>query len=264
MADKRPLFLLVNFNKYEHMFKNFYNLYIDENDPQMSLSQDITIYDCFEIYSNEKKLIAEKNFICSRCGRNITPMQMKCPYIPPKYLILGLKRIKKNFEDLTEMINNTKDDRMVGYPLENFDVSEYFVNKSKKYCYNLKSVVLHVGSIKKCKYKALVKNNENWYEIDDEKIKEIDINNVINKNAYILFYEKVDIDDNNEDNNKNSENIENSDNINDLKNENNDGKVTVNNRNNKTKKYKKFIEEEELLNNEELFGIKTFGQIEDL
>ena len=264
MADKRPLFLLVNFNKYEHMFKNFYNLYIDENDPQMSLSQDITIYDCFEIYSNEKKLIAEKNFICSRCGRNITPMQMKCPYIPPKYLILGLKRIKKNFEDLTEMINNTKDDRMVGYPLENFDVSEYFVNKSKKYCYNLKSVVLHVGSIKKCKYKALVKNNENWYEIDDENIKEIDINNVINKNAYILFYEKVDIDDNNEDNNKNSENIENNDNINNLKNENNDGKVTVNNRNNKTKKYKKFIEEEELLNNEELFGIKTFGQIEDL
>jgi len=48
----------------------------------MYLPQDINIYDCFEIYSNEKKLIGEKNFICSRCGRNVVPMQIKYP-IPP-------------------------------------------------------------------------------------------------------------------------------------------------------------------------------------
>ena len=40
--------------------------------------------------------------------------------------------------------------------------------------------------------------------------------------------------------------------------------MIVNNKNIKTKKNKKFREEEELLNNEELFGVKTFGQIEDL
>ena len=34
--------------------------------------------------------------------------------------------------------------------------------------------------------------------------------------------------------------------------------------NNKELNNKKFKEEEELLNNEELFGIKTFGQIEDI
>ena len=71
------------------------------------------------------------------------------------------------------MINNTKDDRMVGYPLENFDVSTYFINKNKKYIYNLKSVVFHVGTIKKCKYKAIVKNNDNWSEIEATNIKEI-------------------------------------------------------------------------------------------
>jgi len=38
----------------------------------------------------------------------------------------------------------------------------------------------------------------------------------------------------------------------------------LNDRNTKAKKNKKFKEEEELLNNEEIFGIKTFGQIEDL
>ena len=252
--NKRTLFLLVNFKKYEYMFKNFYSSYVDEKDPHMCLNQDITIYDCLDIYSIEKRLIGEKNFICSRCGRNVVPNEIKYPYTPPKYLILGLKRIKKKFEDITEMINNTKDDRMVGYPLENFEASSYFVNQNKKYTYNLKSVILHCGTIKKCKYKAIVKNNENWYEIDDNNIKEIDEDDVINQNAYILIYEKTDNDF--EEDNKNRENIEDKNNLNKIE--------DVNAKGEKGKKNKKFREEEELLNNEEMFGIKTFGQIEDI
>ena len=259
MNNKRTLFLLVDFNKYENMFKNFYSSYIDTKDPHMCLSQDITIYDCLDIYSVEKKLIGEKNFICSRCGRNVVPNQIKYPYSPPKYLILGLKRIKRNFEDLTEMIHNVKDNRMVGYPLENFDASSYFINQSKKYSYNLKSVILHCGTIKKCKYKAIVKNNENWYEIDDNVIKEINEDDVINQNAYVLIYEKSEND--NEENNKKDSNIKQNENID---NNNDDVGKSVENRNNKNKKGKKFREEEDLLNNEEIFGIKTFGQIEDI
>ena len=48
-----------------------------------------------------------------------------------------------------------------------------------------------VVTIKKYKYKAIIKNNENWYEIDDENIKQIDKDNVTNQNAYILIYEKT-------------------------------------------------------------------------
>ncbi len=254
LNNKRTLFLLVNFKKYEYMFKNFYSSYVDEKDPHMCLNQDITIYDCLDIYSIEKRLIGEKNFISSRCGRNVVPNEIKYPYPPPKYLILGLKRIKKKFEDITEMINNTKDDRMVGYPLENFEASSYFVNQNKKYTYNLKSVILHWGTIKKCKYKAIVKNNENWYEIDDNNIKEIDEDDVINQNAYILIYEKTDNDF--EEDDKKKENDEDKNNLNKIE--------DVNYKGEKGKKNKKFREEEELLNNEEMFGIKTFGQIEDI
>ena len=236
LNTNRTLFLLVDFHKYEYMFKNFYGSYIDEKDPHMCLNQDITIYDCLDIYSYEKKLTGEKNFICSRCGRNVVPLQIKYPYNPPKYLILGLK-----------------------YPLENFDASPYFINKNKKYNYNLKSVILHCGTIKKCKYKAIVKNSNNWYEIDDNIIKEIEIDDVINQNAFILIYEKTD-NDMNEDNNE--ENQDKNDDIikNDINNDNSVNKTLKN----KIKKGKKFREEEELLNNEEMFGIKTFGQIEDI
>ena len=214
---QRPLFLLIDFKKYEYMFKNFYHQFIDEKDPHMCLTQDITIYDCFEIYSQEKKLTGEKNFICSKCNRNVTPLQNIYPYSSPKYLILGIQRIKKKFEDLTEMINNTKDDRLVGYPLEEFDVTSYFLNdtilnkdnQDKKSIYNLKSIILHCGTIKKSNYKTIVKNKNNWYEIDDNEIKQIDINNVINQNAYILIYEKIDkLNEIEEDNKTDKEKIE--------------------------------------------------------
>ena len=191
------------------MFKNFYYPSIDEKDPHMCLTQDITIYDCLEIYSQEKKLTGEKNFICSKCSRNVTPVQTIYPYSSPKYLILGIQRIKKKFEDLTEMINNKKDDRLVGYPLEDFDVTSYFINDtllnkdnpSKKSIYNLKSIILHCGTIKKSNYKSIVKNNNLWYEINDNEIKQINVNRVIDQNAYILIYEKIDKFDENENKN---------------------------------------------------------------
>ena len=276
---QRPLFLLVDFQKYEYMFKSFYHPFIDEKDPHMCLTQDITIYDCLEIYSQEKKLTGEKNFICSKCNRSVTPLQAIYPYSSPKYLILGIQRIKKKFEDLTEMINNKKDDRLVGYPLEDFDVTSYFINDSilnkdnpnKKSIYNLKSIILHCGTIKKSNYKTIVKNRNNWYEIEDNDIKELDINNVINQNAYILIYEKVDKSNENEDKENNLKEKED----NEVKDKNNNNiNLEKENFSNKEKKVylkkekktniKKFKEEEDLLNEEELFGIKSYGEMEDI
>jgi ubiquitin C-terminal hydrolase len=278
LKTQRPLFLLVDFQKYEYMFKSFYRPFIDENDPHMCLTQDITIYDCLEIYSQEKKLTGEKNFICSKCNRSVTPLQSVFPYSSPKYLILGIQRIKKKFEDLTEMINNKKDDRLVGYPLEDFDVTSYFINDTilnkdnpnKKSIYNLKSIILHCGTIKKSNYKTIVKNKNNWYEIEDNDIKQIEINEVINQNAYVLIYEKIDKSneiDEKENNDKSKEDKK------DSKKEENPFNLDSDNFGNKEKKVylkkekknvKKFKEEEDLLNDEELFGIKSYGEMEDI
>ena len=232
LKTQRPLFLLVDFQKYEYMFKSFYRPFIDENDPHMCLTQDITIYDCLEM----------------------------------------------KFEDLTEMINNKKDDRLVGYPLEDFDVTSYFINDTilnkdnpnKKSIYNLKSIILHCGTIKKSNYKTIVKNKNNWYEIEDNDIKQIELNEVINQNAYVLIYEKIDKSneiDEKENNDKSKENKKES-----IKDEN-PFNLDSDNFGNKEKKvylkkekknFKKFKEEEDLLNDEELFGIKSYGEMEDI
>ena len=117
-----------------------------------------------------------------------------------------------------------------------------------------------------------MKNNNNWYEIEDTDIKQIKINNVINQNAYILIYEKVDKSYENEDNNCKKKEKEDKK-ITDNKNYDSDINFESDNNKNKDKKInlkkekkptKKFKEEEDLLNDEELFGIKSFGEIEDI
>ena len=191
----RPIFLLVNFKKYEHMFSIFYQPYIDKNDPKMYLNEDITIFDCFEIYSQKKKIKEEKNYICSQCNKKVIPSQIKIPYISPKYLIISFNRIQKDFDDILDYIDNKKDETIIGYPINNFDVSNYFIGNNNydenNNIYNLLAVILHIGNIKKGHYKTLIRKKELWYEIKDEDFKKINLDKVIsNPNAFILIYEK--------------------------------------------------------------------------
>ena len=143
-------------------------------------------------------------------------------------------------------------------------------NTNKKSIYNLKSIILHCGTIKKSNYKTIVKNKNNWYEIEDNDIKQIEINEVINQNAYVLIYEKIDKSneiDEKENNDKSKEDKK------DSKKEENPFNLDSDNFGNKEKKVylkkekknvKKFKEEEDLLNDEELFGIKSYGEMEDI
>ena len=188
---ERPIILLINFKKYEHMFSIFYQSYIDKNDPRMLLNEEINIYDCFELFTKKKKLKEEKNYICLHCNKNLIPSQIKTPYISPKYLIISFNRIQKDFDNLLDILNNKKDETPIGYPIENFDISEFFIGNNKNNnLYNLIAVILHIGDIKKASYKTLIKNKDSWYEIKGQNLEKINLNEVINSNAYILFYEK--------------------------------------------------------------------------
>ena len=225
----RPIILLIDFKNYEHMFSIFYQPIIDKTDPRMYLKEEINIYDCFEIFSKSKKLKNEKNYICEQCNKKVIPSQIKFPYISPKYLIISFNRIKKEFEDFFEKINSKKDETPIGYPIDNLDISQYFIsddNSNNQNLYNLIVVILHFGDIKKAKYKTYVRKRELWYEMKDKEYKKINSDEVISKNAYILIYEKKDNliglkekfeeDKNNFDINVNDLNIENTNDINNM------------------------------------------------
>ena len=253
----REIILLINFKKYEHMFSIFYQPYYDKTDPKMYLKEEITIYDCFEIFSKRKKLNEEKDYICQQCNKKVIPSQIKIPYISPKYLIIAFNRIKKDFDDYFEMINNKKDETPIGYPIDNFDINQYFIGNNlikNNNLYNLIVVILHIGSIKKGNYKVYIRKKEIWYEIKNQEFKKINSDEVINPNAYILIYEKkdnsIDFKFNNEEEENNIDN-----NINIIK-ENN-----INNQNLENDDYYLGFDENIPLKRD---NIKKFGKMKDI
>ena len=189
---ERPIILMVNFKQYEHMFKLFYEPLKDNNDPRIYLKEEVTIYDCFDIYSKRKKLNSEKEYICPQCNKDVIPYQIKEPYLSPKYLIISFNRIQKRFDDLMDLINNKKDKTPIGYPIDDLDLNPYFNNGSNNNIYALNSVILHIGEIKNAHYKTFIRKKDIWYGIDEKDIRQININEIINPDAYILIYEKKD------------------------------------------------------------------------
>lgn len=63
--------------------------------------------------------------------------------------------------------------------------------------YDLFAVILHSGALNGGHYTSLAKNQDNWYEFNDKfviKLQKNEQRKIINSNAYILFYQKRNID----------------------------------------------------------------------
>ena len=62
-----------------------------------------------------------------------------------------------------------------------------------KYIYKLIGVVLHRGSLNYGHYTSICRNpiDNKWYNYDDDYVRQIPQEEVINEAAYILFYEKI-------------------------------------------------------------------------
>lgn len=56
--------------------------------------------------------------------------------------------------------------------------------------YDLIGVVKHWGQLNNGHYKAVAKNHGVWFEYDDETIREIATEEVVDAHAYVLFYQK--------------------------------------------------------------------------
>lgn len=160
----------------DESIKNSYNY-----DPFNSLlleipdKKEINLYDCFDQYTGHEKLSDYKND-GNRYYRKITIFNL------PKYLVISLKRFK----------GNGKITNYIDFPLENLDLSKYYNGyKKNKWNYNLLAICNHEGGMGGGHYYAYVKNNTHWYNMNDRSVGEIPEERVKTKNAYMLFYGKL-------------------------------------------------------------------------
>ena len=104
----------------------------------------------------------------------------------PKFLIVHVNRFRYNARDqVLEKIHSIVQfsETMI------ISIEE---STQKNVTYKLIGLINHTGNIDEGHYVAIVKSEEKWYKIDDEKVSEVKIKRKENQSpfGYIFFYER--------------------------------------------------------------------------
>lgn len=100
----------------------------------------------------------------------------------PRILVIKLNRWTANYQ---------KSACAVSAPIDHLDLSGYTVGyRPRDSVYALKAVCDHVGSTNGGHYTATVLRDGCWFHCDDDIVRHVDVQRVITRNTYCLFYER--------------------------------------------------------------------------
>nr|XP_043614870.1 ubiquitin carboxyl-terminal hydrolase 16-like [Erigeron canadensis] len=143
-----------------------------------TLEEALNKFTCTEILDGENK------YKCSRCKSYERAKKKLTLLEAPNVLTIALKRFQSGkFGKLNKSIH---------FP-EILDMAPYVSGTSDKSpVYRLYGVVVHVDIMNAAfsgHYVCYVKNLENrWFKMDDTRVKEVDVQSVLTKSAYMLLY----------------------------------------------------------------------------
>lgn len=139
------------------------------------------LQDCLSNFFVDNEII--NTWKCSKCDKE--GCKKSCKYWSvPNYLIIHLKRFKND---------NSKIHSLVNFPLEDLNLTNY-ISPDKKdpnnYIYSLYAINYHSGNSNSGHYWSCCKNlDNNWYLFNDGHVTKMhNLNELITKDAYILFY----------------------------------------------------------------------------
>ena len=145
---------------------------------------NLTLKDCFELYVNGEILDGDDAWYNENTKKKQNVQKKIMFWSMPSIMVIDLKRFNRS---------NQKNQSLITFELENFDVSEYIIGyKKEKYIYNLYAICNHMGGVLGGHYTSFVKNaNGKWYHFNDTNVSEItNLKDLITPKAYCLFYRK--------------------------------------------------------------------------
>lgn len=184
-------------NNLSYNFENFesLSLSIPIKNKGCDLIKEFSLFDCLDYYFKEEQLDSKNKLNCNFCFlKNQSKIHNKL-FRTPKILIIQIKRfLVNNYNIPTQKLINK-----INFPIKNLNISKYIDKNSPDYdkCnYNLFAVNYHqsMGGSFSCSFGHYVSNVKNrldneWYEFDDNIVNKITSEkNLINNNAYLLFY----------------------------------------------------------------------------
>jgi ubiquitin carboxyl-terminal hydrolase 8 len=151
----------------------------------LQLSIHNTLYDCLDKFITKETLDKDNMYICEFCGRKNKASKNTNIWKAPPILIIQLKRFESYRGKITDLVD---------YPLE-LDLSKYIDKKTVNNTYKLFAINNHISNNTRFgHYTSIVKNrlDNTWYEFDDSNIlQKVEENELVNKNAYMLFYYNI-------------------------------------------------------------------------
>ena len=141
---------------------------------------NIDIYDCIKKFSSRETLDEGNDWYCSCCKVNQKAYKTIRINYAPNILMIQLKRFKTD--------GNIKIDNFIDFPIKNLNLKVHHISET----YDLMGIINHYGNISFGHYIAVCKNyyNNKWYKYDDSSVIEISENEIVSKDAYVLFYKK--------------------------------------------------------------------------
>jgi ubiquitin C-terminal hydrolase len=141
----------------------------------------VSIYDCLLSFCLPEEL--KQHFYCDRCGEK-TPSRREAKLIKaPNTLMVVIKRFK--FHKAGVKIST-----YVQFPMT-IDL-RYFLLRNTSCQYQLTGLIQHIGGMNGGHYIACCKNykTNSWYEFDDSRTRKISEQQLLEREAYILFYQQ--------------------------------------------------------------------------
>ncbi|CAD8064849.1 unnamed protein product [Paramecium sonneborni] len=179
--------------------KEVSNLKLDDKNDQFSINKSsITIYDCLNYSQQQQQLDENNSWYCNQCNQHVKGIKQLLLYSTPQILIFQLKRFKSS-DDISQKIKNNI---FVKFPqilnmakyvtnlkLPNDYLNGHDINELK---YKLFGVINHYGELQEGHYNSFIKNLEDqkWYCYDDSQVTEMQLQDIVTENAYVLCYER--------------------------------------------------------------------------
>ena len=176
------------YNTQSRLYKGMDLFFDKKNEIEVESKKHLSLLDSLELFNNEELLDGENMLYCNKCKSKQKAGKKIELYRTPKYLIIQLKRFKqkKNFS----LAN--KNDTFIEYK-EVLNLKDFVVGPDKdKSIYDLYGVVIHKKFFNSNNFISYCKNFGYWFSYDDNSFNLVE--NLINKDAYLLFYKKKNFD----------------------------------------------------------------------
>jgi ubiquitin C-terminal hydrolase len=144
--------------------------------------------DLLENAQNTEQLDDDNLWFCDICDKKVKGLKQSKIYKHPKYMIIHIKRFKHIVHNGEAKIYKLKN--LVGYN-KDINIKDYMIKNETNTDYELVGGINHMGEYHFGHFTCFAKNNDKWYNYNDENVNEINCTDYpISPAAYMLIYQR--------------------------------------------------------------------------